>query len=250
MKEPGKGGGFWNNLRQGGMPSALASIRGGESAQQTAQQMAFIRSLMREKRRPEVLHTPLSELETVVFDLETTGFSHQHGDEILSFGAVKTVGGHIREDETFYTLVKCGTSIPAHITELTGISESMVCDAPSLMEGLHSFMAFVGQSVLVAHASAHDKAFLNAALWKTSKVQLTHRVLDTMMLARWLEPHRGDYSLDELLAVHGIPISGRHHALEDARMTARLWASYLEEIPKRTHQVVTLGDLYAFLSRT
>lgn len=249
MKEPNKGGGFWNNLRQGGMPSAIASIRGGESAQQTAQQMAFIRSLMREKRRPEVLHTPLSELETVIFDLETTGFSHQHGDEIMSFGAIRVVGEEIKEDECFYTLVNCQTAIPENITRLTGISADMTAAAPSLMECLHSFMTFVGQRVLVAHGSSHDKAFLNAALWKTSKVQLTHRVLDTMMLARWLEPHRSNYTLDELLAVHEIPIQGRHHALEDARMTARLWVSYLRDISQK-RQVETLGDLYAYLSRS
>ncbi|MDH6426466.1 DNA polymerase III subunit epsilon [Paenibacillus odorifer] len=249
MREPNKSGGFWSNLRQGGMPSAIASMRGGETAQQTAQQMAFIRSLMREKRRPEVLHTPLSELETVIFDLETTGFSHQHGDEIMSFGAVKVVGEQIKEEECFYTLVNCQTTIPEDITRLTGITEEMTQSAPSLMDGLHNFMSFVGQNVLVAHASSHDKAFLNAALWKTSKVQLTHRVLDTMMLARWLEPQRSNYSLDELLYVHEIPIHGRHHALEDAKMTAQLWVIYLREISERG-QVDTLGDLYAYLSRT
>ncbi|OME38268.1 exonuclease domain-containing protein [Paenibacillus sp. FSL E2-0274] len=249
MREPNKSGGFWSNLRQGGMPSAIASMRGGETAQQTAQQMAFIRSLMREKRRPEVLHTPLSELETVIFDLETTGFSHQHGDEIMSFGAVKVVGEQIKEEECFYTLVNCQTAIPEDITRLTGITEEMTQSAPSLMDGLHNFMSFVGQNVLVAHASSHDKAFLNVALWKTSKVQLTHRVLDTMMLARWLEPQRSNYSLDELLYVHEIPIHGRHHALEDAKMTAQLWVIYLREISERG-QVDTLGDLYAYLSRT
>ncbi|MRN52783.1 exonuclease domain-containing protein [Paenibacillus monticola] len=248
MKEPNKGGGFWNNLRQGGMPSAIASMRGGEASQQTAQQMAFIRSLMREKRRPEVLRTPLAELETVIFDLETTGFAHQHGDEIMSIGAIKVVGETIKEDECFYTLVNCQTAIPENITQLTGISEEMTRSAPSLMDGLHNFMSFVGQRVMVAHASSHDKSFLNAALWKTSKVQLTHRVLDTMMLARCLEPQRSNYTLDELLAVHGIPISGRHNALEDAKMTASLWVSYLQEIAKKP-QLETLGDLYTYLSR-
>jgi DNA polymerase-3 subunit epsilon len=249
MREPNKNGGFWNNLRQGGMPSAIASMKGGETAHQTAQQMAYIRSLMREKRRPEVLRTPLCELETVIFDLETTGFSHQHGDEIMSFGAIKVVGEEIKEEECFYTLVNCQTAIPDDITRLTGITEEMTGSAPSLIDGLHNFMSFVGQNVLVAHASSHDKAFLNAALWKTSKVQLTHRVLDTMMLARWLEPQRSNYTLDELLLVHGIPIQGRHHALEDAKMTAQLWVAYLREISERG-QVDTLGDLYAYLSRT
>lgn len=242
MKEP-RGSGFWNSFRQGGVPSAIASMIGAP----TAQQMAFLRSLMRENRRPEALRTPLAELDAVVFDLETTGFAPQHGDEILSFGAVRVIGGKVREKEQFYTLVKPKKQIPDHISELTGITTAMIQDAPSLLKGLHDFMEFVGGRVLVAHASAHDKSFLNAALWKTSKVRLSHRVIDTMMLARWLEPQRASYGLDELLHARGIPIEGRHHALEDALMTARLWGSYLDDISRT--DVVTLSDLYTQLSQ-
>lgn len=244
MKEPTReNNGFWNSFRQGGVPSAIASMMGAP----TAQQMAFLRSLMRENRRPEVLRTPLDELDAVVFDLETTGFAPQHGDEILSFGAVRVVGGKVKEEEQFYTLVKPKKNIPDHITKLTGITPEMTQDAPKLLNGLHDFMSFVGGRVLVAHASAHDKSFLNAALWKTSKVRLSHRVIDTMMLARWLEPQRSGYGLDELLQSRGIPIKGRHHALEDAMMTARLWGAYLDDISKMN--VVTLSDLYTHLSQ-
>ncbi|MFB5760500.1 exonuclease domain-containing protein [Paenibacillus medicaginis] len=242
MKEPVRGGsGFWSVLRQGGMPSAIASVLGTP----TAQQMAFIRSLAREQRRSEAMRTPLEKLETVVFDLETTGFSPQHGDEILSFGAVRVVGDTIMEKEQFYTLVKPNIPVPGHISELTGITQEMSDDAPALIDGLHDFMSFVGGRVLVAHASSHDKAFLNAALWKTSKVQLTHRVIDTMMLARWLNPH-GSYTLDDLLQSKDIPVVGRHHALEDAKMTAKLWVCYMTEIMKRG--VTNLADLYNHLS--
>lgn len=244
MKAPERGnGGFWSLLRQGGVPSAIASVMGGASAQQ----MAFIRSLMREQRRPEMLHTPLHKLKTVIFDLETTGFNVQQGDEILSIGALKADGQHILEEEPFYTLVKAKRPVPPQITELTGITQPMIDQAPPLIEGLHDFMHFVGDRVLVAHASGHDKAFLNAALWKTSKVNLGHRVLDTMMIARWLGPGLPSYSLDALLSEKGIPVEGRHHALEDARMTAKLWVSYLRDIAE-SRKAETLGDLYACLS--
>lgn len=244
MKSPDRGNsGFWNMLRQGGVPSAIASVMGGA----TAQQMAFIRSLMREQRRPEILHTSLNRLETVIFDLETTGFRAQQGDEILSIGALKVDGYRILEDRHFYTLVQAKRPVPQHIIELTGITQQMIDEAPPLMEGLHGFMHFVGDRVLVAHASAHDKSFLNAALWKTSKVNLRHRVIDTMMLARWLEPNRQSYALDELLAERGIPIEGRHHALGDAKMTAKLWVSYMKDITAG-QKAETLGDLYACLS--
>lgn len=245
MKEPaGSRSGFWNMLRSGGVPSAVASVFGGQSAHQ----MAFIRSLSREQRRPEALITPLTELETVVFDLETTGFNCQKGDEILSFGAVKMKGDRVLENETFYTLVNPRMDIPPHITDLTGITGEMVEEAPSLIEALHDFMTFIGHSVLVAHASAHDKAFLNTALWKTSKAHLNHRVIDTMMIARLLNPSRPGYGLDELLEEEGIEIKERHHALGDSLMTARLWGGYMNRV--RDNQISTLGDLYARLSHT
>ncbi|MHA0857937.1 exonuclease domain-containing protein [Paenibacillus sp. CMAA1364] len=236
--------GFWSILRQGGLTSAIASVMGDP----TAHKMAFIRSLMKEQRQPGILNIPLSKLETVVFDLETTGFSHQHGDEILSFGAVRMTGLEMRKEEMFYSLVDCGKQLSSRITELTGITQEMMETAPPLMTVLHEFMSFVGGRVLVAHGSGHDKSFLNAALWRTSKTQLGHRVVDTMMIARWLEPNRSSYGLDELLIDQHIPIKGRHHALEDAYMTAELWASYLSIISKR--RVDTLSDLYAYLSRS
>lgn len=68
-----------------------------------------------------------------------------------------------------------------------------------------------------------------------------------MMLAKWLEPQQHQtYSLDELLAYQSIPIEGRHHALEDAKMTARLWVAYVQEMLKRN--VTNLADIYAHLS--
>lgn len=247
MKDPagsGSGSGFWNMLRSGGVPSAVASVFRGQSAQQ----MAFIRSLSREQRRPEALITPLAELETIVFDLETTGFNCQKGDEILSFGAVKMKGSQVLESETFYTLVNPRVEIPPHITDLTGITPEMVEEAPPLIEALHDFMAFIGHSVLVAHASAHDKAFLNTALWKTSKSHLNHRVIDTMMIARLLSPFRNNYGLDELLMEEGIEIKQRHHALGDSLMTAKLWGGYLDRV--KENQISTLSDLYARLGNT
>jgi len=245
MTEPVQpGGGFWNMLRPRNIHSAITSMRGA----QTAQQLAFIRSQMKDNRRPEALGTPLNELEVVVFDLETTGFHHQHGDEILSFGAVRVVGERIIEEDEFHMIVNSGAPVPPSITELTGITQAMVDEAPPLVEGLRDFMSFVGGSVLVAHAAAHDRGFLNAALWKTSKVRLSHRLLDTMMLAQKLFPGQTGYSLDELLQSSGIPVEGRHQALSDARMTACLWTRYIREIQERGF-AETLGDMYVYLGK-
>ncbi|OMF22398.1 DNA polymerase III subunit epsilon [Paenibacillus sp. FSL H8-0548] len=243
MKEQKGVGRMWNLYKMGGFTPAIASMLGS----QNAQQMAFIRNVNKEQRRQSMFDMPLKELEVIVFDLETTGFYPTNGDEIISFGAVMFRGGEVVEEEFFYSLVNPKRKIPRAIVELTGITNEMVQDAPDLMQVLHDFMEFVGRRLLVAHASGHDKQFLNAALWRTSKVNLNHRVLDTMMVAKWLEPDLEGYSLDELLQSCCIPVTDRHHALQDSIMTAKLWRNYLARILERN--ITTLGDLYAYLSK-
>ncbi|WP_274650081.1 3'-5' exonuclease [Paenibacillus humicola] len=243
MKEHKSVGRMWHLYKMGGITPAIASMLGA----QNAQQMAFIRSMSKEQRKESILSQPLLDLEVVVFDLETTGFYPYNGDEILSIGAVTLKGDRLQDNRSFYSLVNPKRKVPKHITELTGITNDMVADAPDLMQALHDFMEFVGKRMLIAHASGHDKQFLNAALWRTSKVNLTHRVLDTMMVAKWLEPKREGYGLDELLQDSGIEITQRHHALEDSYMTAKLWLHYLKRITARN--IFTLDDLYAYLSK-
>ena len=84
----------------------------------------------------------------VVFDLETTGFSSVK-DKIIEIGAVKVVEGRITE--RFSTFVNPKRPIPFEITQLTGISDQMVMDAPDIESVLPDFMEFVGDAVLVAH---------------------------------------------------------------------------------------------------
>ncbi len=246
MKEPkdaNAGGRIWNLYKMGGLTPAIASMFGSANAQQ----MAFIRSMSREQRRVRPLETRLSEMEAVVFDLETTGFYPYNGDEILSIGGVAIRGDNFEETEPFYRLVNPKRKIPPHITELTGITNEMAGNAPELMQALHDFMDFIGNRVLIAHGSGHDKQFLSSALWRTSKVNLTHRILDTMMIAKWLEPKAIHYGLDEVLGRYGVEVTERHHALHDSVMTAKLYFKFLKRISDR--QVTTLGELYAYLSR-
>lgn len=244
MKEPSGIGKMWNLYKMGGLTPAIASMLGANHAQQMAQ----IRNMNRLHHRASTLDKKLTELEIVVFDLETTGFSTANGDEIISFGAVAIKDGCIMEQESFYSLVNPKRTIPQTITELTGISNEMVQEANELIQVLSAFMQFIGKRVLVAHASGHDKQFLNQALWKTSKTSLHHRVIDTMMLAKWLEPQLPAYDLDSLLNRHQITIQNRHHALSDACMTAQLWLTYMKKISEKKN-IITLGDLYAYLSQ-
>lgn len=242
MKDMRPAGRMWHLYKMGGLTPAITSM----FDVQSAQQMAFIRSVMKEQRKQSLYEVSLENVELVVFDLETTGFSPYNGDEIISFGAVSVMGDRMVEEETYYSLVNPKRPIPKEITELTGITNEMALDAPELIGALRGFLEFVKQRVLIAHGTGHDKHFLNSALWRTSKVQLTHRMLDTMMIAKWLNPSLQRYDLDTLLNWYEVAVTRRHHALEDALMTARLWGKMLPEILERN--VRTLGDLYSHLS--
>ncbi len=234
---------MWSLYKMGGLTPAITSM----FDMQSAQQMAFIRSIMKEQRKNSLYEIPLHTLKLVVFDLETTGFSPYNGDEIISVGAVAVNGSEVEDQQTYYSLVNPKRNIPEEIEELTGITNKEASAAPELLHALRGFLEFVQQKVLVAHGTGHDKHFLNAALWRTSKVNLTHRLLDTMMVAKWLNPKLKAYDLDTLLDHYGVKVTQRHHALEDARMTARLWSRLLEQARER--DVQTLGDLYMQLSR-
>lgn len=234
---------FWHLYKLGGITPAVTSM----FDPQNAQQMAFIRSVMKEQRKNSMYDITLQNLETVVFDLETTGFSPYNGDEIISIGAVGMTGDTVLEEESFYSLAKPEKTIPKDVVRLTGITNEEAAQAPELITVLKEFLEFVRHRVLVVHGSGHDKHFLNSALWKTSKVNLSHRFVDCLILAKRLEPKRSSYDLDSLLGDYGIEVSGRHHALGDARMTAQLWRCLLHETMNRG--VHTLGDLYDYLSR-
>lgn len=236
-------GRMWQLYKMGGIPSAIASVFDA----QTAQQMAFIRSMMKEQRKNELYDMPLANLEVVVFDLETTGFSPYNGDQIIAIGAITVRGGEVCAEDRYYSLVNPKRTVPSEIERLTGLTDEMVSHAPELIEALHNFLGFVHRRVLVAHGSGHDKHFLNSALWRTSKTNLKHRLIDCMLIAKWLEPMSSSYDLDTLLDRYEIGVSQRHHALEDSMMTAKLWIKLIKKAQER--DVTTLGDLYAHLSR-
>ena len=242
MKDMGPASRMWHLYKMGGIAPAISSVFDAKNAQQ----MAFIRSVMKEQRQNSLYDVTLDSMEAVVFDLETTGFSPYNGDEIISIGGVKVIGGHVDEEQKYYTPVNPKRNVPDEIVALTGITNEEVTQAPELIHGLRGFLEFVGKRVLIAHGSGHDKHFLNSALWKTSKVNLNHRILDTMMIAKWLHPKQKRHDLDTMLDQYEISVTQRHHALEDSYMTAFLWSKMLAVIKGR--DVESLGDLYAHLS--
>ena len=150
----------------------------------------------------------------VVFDVETTGGSPGTGG-ITEIGAVKLVGGEIVEQ--FSTLVNPGRPIEPFVIRLTGITNSMVADAPDMDLVMPRFEKFVEGTVLVGHNIGFDCSFVTAA---RNDTPLPNPVLDTLKLARTLVPGLKRYRLSSVVAHFGVRQMPNHRALSDAAATA------------------------------
>ncbi|MBO5131207.1 MAG: PHP domain-containing protein, partial [Romboutsia sp.] len=93
----------------------------------------------------------------VVFDIETTGFSNTN-DKITEIGAVKIENFEVVD--RFSQLINPQKDISYKIQELTGITNDMVRNEPTIEEVLPKFIEFVGDSVLVAHNADFDMSFI------------------------------------------------------------------------------------------
>jgi DNA polymerase III subunit epsilon len=174
----------------------------------------------------EDLGVPLSEVPFCVIDLETTGVSPT-GCGITEIGALRFKGG--APDGTFHTLVNPQQEIPAFITVLTGITQTMVIEAPTVERALPALLEFLGGAVVVGHNVRFDLSFLNAAAERLGYGRLPNRSVDTHALARRLI--RGevrDLTLGTLAAFFRCPTPPNHRAFEDARATAHVLWGLLE----------------------
>lgn len=165
----------------------------------------------------------------VVFDLETTGFSATK-DEVIEIGAVKVVDGKICE--RYSSFVKPTIPIPERITELTGITDEMVKEAPEIETVLPEFIEFTKGSILVAHNAGFDYGFIKK---KGGKLHLPTEftVVDTVNTARLLLPDLAKYTLDRLAKALKLPSFQHHRAVDDAEETAMIFERFIEMLEKK-----------------
>lgn len=224
-----------------------SNIYAGIQGQNNLQSISFIRQLQKEMKENNCLDTPLQELKVVVFDLETTGFYPEKGDRVISIGAIKMTGPQIMESETFYSLVHSPQLISDEISVLTKISNEDLQEAPMDSEVLMEFFKFVKNHALVAHHAKHELSFMQKMTWDLLKTRFEHRIIDTTFLLRLSNPMIHSISLEDACKECGIEVNNRHHALEDAKMTAHLWGHYLELAQSLGYK--SLREVYEYLAK-
>ena len=163
-----------------------------------------------------------------VVDFETTGLNPQDGDRAIEIGISLFSGG--REVDTFASLINPGRRIPAFITQLTGISNSMVAAAPDAREVFQRAMTFIGDAHLVAHNASFDRKFWRRELSCELGIECNRDFVCTLMLARRVFQTFPSHRLGEIARVLGIDTGRSHRALDDAQVTAVILATMLDRL--------------------
>ncbi len=168
------------------------------------------------------LSEPLDQTIMVSLDIESTGLD-QRTDRIIEIGAVK-FRGH-QEIEQYSTLINPGRDIPPFITELTGISNQDVADAPSIGDVLPGLIEFLGDYPMIGHNVAFDAGFL-----ARNGVPVRTQTFDTYDLTYALLPGATEYNLGGLGIAMGLIHESPHRALSDAVVTRDLFLLMLDKL--------------------
>ena len=170
-----------------------------------------INDLYRKRRAPRINFPE----DYVVLDLETTGLSPA-SDEIIDIAAVRYISG--AKVSEFSTLVKPSIPIPQEITDITGITDDMVADAPDIDEALDGLSMFLNpDDLVVGHNVGFDVRFLAAAYSRIGK-EFMPEAFDTCAVSRMLYPELPKHRLIDLMKAFGIRESQSHTAYDDCEM--------------------------------
>lgn len=164
----------------------------------------------------------------ICIDLETTGLNPKH-DKIIEIGVVKVRDGKVAE--VFETFVNPGRKLEERITELTGITDAQLKDAPEIAEVLPALLDFVGEDVLLGHSVLFDYSFIKKAA-VNQKFTFEKQGIDTLKIARRYLTELPSRSLDNLCNHYGIEHHA-HRALADAKATCELYDKLWEDFGRR-----------------
>lgn len=174
-------------------------------------------------RRAEI-NKRKKETKFVAIDVETTGLSPLY-NELIEVSAIKYEGA--KKIDTFSTLIKPKKEISNVITNLTGITNKMLENAPAVEEVMPKIIDFIGENPIVAHNANFDYNFLQN---NSNKSFTNNKVIDTVAISRKMLPSLPNHKLNTVAKCIGIQEEGFHRAEFDCECCAKIYIKYLENI--------------------
>ena len=164
--------------------------------------------------------------EYVAFDLETTGL-YPRMDRIIEIGAVIMKEG--KELQRFQTFVNPLCRLSREVSELTGITDDMLVDAPLIEQVLPELMTFIGNRPLVAHNARFDYCFVSRECARLG-IPCSLTVVDTLTLSQNMLPHLNKYKLDIVAKEFELGDFNHHRAADDAVICGQIMAKLFEKL--------------------
>lgn len=172
--------------------------------------------------------------EYCMVDIETTGLSPEW-DDIIEIGAIRYRNGV--EVDRFQSLAQPptdneGNYVSSFIEKLTGITNAMLEAAPSMVDVIHRFDKFLGDSIILGYNVCFDVNFIYDTFEAHLRKPLTNDYMDVRRLARRICPDLPRYRLKDMLVHYDIEHRQTHRAISDCEATEevyrRLYADGLE----------------------
>lgn len=188
----------------------------------------------------------IEETRFVVLDTETTGFDYEN-DRILCIGALVLQNGTIAIQNSFEVYLQ-QDHYDKSMAQIHGILRDFVLKRPTELEALEQFLAFLGDSIIIAHHTIFDVTMINKALERNNLPQLTNKTLDTAYLYKrtliksHLFERKDHYTLDDLADKFDISKKDRHTALGDAYITAIAFLKIVKKL--REKKEINLNELF------
>ena len=172
-----------------------------------------------------------------VIDTETTGLSSYY-DEIIEVGILKIRDGKVVDQ--YSQLIKPNNAIDDFITYLTGITNKMLVNQPSIKDVEGEILDFLGDDIIVGHNTSFDIRFLNASFKETLK----NEYMDTMIFSRKIYPQLPHHRLSDLAKFLNLSNS-QHRALADCTTTYQLYETIKSTMDERGLKLSNLWQCHS-----
>lgn len=179
----------------------------------------------------------MSDIPLIFIDVETTG-TRTTRDRITEIAALKVVDGHILE--CWSSLINPRCRVPSHISQLTGIYDEMLSNAPTFEQIAAELFNWLADGCLVAHNARFDYGFLRNE-FKRSGFNFRASLMCTLRISRRLAPDETHHNLKALVHRFNIAAAPTHRAQDDVFALWHLWQTWKKCFDGTSWQAA-LGD--------
>ena len=172
----------------------------------------------------------------IALDFETTGLS-KVTDRMIEIAAILFKDGEV--SDSFVTLVNPKTQISDTITNITGITNDMVANAPTEKEIVEDLHTFIGNYPLVAHNMKFDHGFLEELFERYNFPEKSNQLYDTLHLARVTNFGQPTYNLGFLSELYNLSSEGSHRAKKDSENCGHIFMHFVDEASTYPLEVIS-----------